>query len=119
MSKRANAGELNTAVFFKKVAKVKDKDGFRAEEEINVFENDAPVYGKWVNVHGTEVFTSMQLELREPVTFTARYSPRLCDATLVAYRKGDPKPYEVISIDNVENRNEWLEIKLQRKVTAR
>lgn len=119
MSKRANAGELNTAVFFVKTTKVSDKDGFQIPKEANVFGADVAVYGKWVNVHGTEVFTSMQLELREPATFTTRYSPKLCDVTLTAYRKGDPDPYEVISIDNVENRNEWLEIKLQRKVTAR
>lgn len=119
MSKGANAGELNTAVFFVKLVKETDKDGFQVPKEENVFGTDLPVYGKWVNVHGTEVFTAMQLELREPVTFTTRYSPKLCDVALTVYRKGDAAPYEVISIDNVENRNEWLEMKLQRKVTAR
>lgn len=28
-------------------------------------------------------------------------------------------PYEIISIDNVEERNQWLEIKVKRKVQAR
>lgn len=119
MSKRVNAGELRTAVFFAKIVKEKDKDGFQEQKKVNIFGQGVPIYGKWVNVHGTEVFTSMQMKLREPATFVTRYSPMLCDVTLIAYKKGDPDPYEVISIDNIENRNEWLEIKLQRSTTAK
>ena len=124
MSKRANAGKLNTPVVFKKKKTNLDKEAYKKQSEESIFgkdENgkDIPVWGKWTNVHGTEVFKAMQLELKEPVTFITRYSPLLCDNTLIAYKIGDPKPFEVISIDNVENRCEWLEIKLQRQVTAR
>ena len=78
-----------------------------------------PVMCKWVNTHGQGVFLAMQLQLREPVTVTTRYSPKLDDATLLLYCGNDPKPYEIISIDNVEMRNEWLEIKAQRRKSAR
>lgn len=73
---------------------------------------------KWVNAHGTEVFTGMQLQLREPATITMRYSPQIA-RTLIVYREDDPQPYEVISVDDVEGRHRWLEIKVQRKGAAR
>ncbi len=118
MSKSANAGELRTAVYFKRIERGTDSEGFPTEAEVNAFGDDVPVYAKWVNAHGTEAFTAMQLQLRDPATLTVRYSPRINEQMLV-YKGADQAPYEIISIDNVENRNGWLEIKVQRKVTAR
>lgn len=118
MSKSANPGELRTKVFFKRVERSTDDEGFPSEQEINVFGQDTPVRVKWVNAHGTETFTAMQLKLREPATITMRYSPKI-NTSLIVYNGDDPKPYEIISIDNVEERNRWLEIKVQRKVAAR
>jgi len=34
------------------------------------------------------------------------------------YRTGDSIPWEIASIDNVEQRNRWMEIKLKRTVKA-
>lgn len=123
MSKSANAGELRTPVYFKRIERTTDSDAIPQEHEVNVFGqdeagNDIPVRVKWVNAHGTEAFTAMQLKLREPATLTMRYSPRI-NAGLLVYKRSDKEPYEIISIDNVEERNKWLEIKVQRKVAAR
>ena len=60
----------------------------------------------------------MQLQLREPATLTMRYSPKITEQCLV-FKKGDSRPFEIVSIDNVEERNRWLELKVQRKVEAR
>lgn len=144
MSKYANPGELRTKVFFKRIERSTDDEGFPSEQEINVFGQDIPVRVKWVNAHGTETFTAMQLKLREPATITMRYSPKINVNLLVykasemadALRAGDNIAdeekaenavkealervrYEIISIDNVEERNRWMEIKVQRKVAAR
>lgn len=73
---------------------------------------------KWVNAHGTDAYTSMQLQLREPATITCRYSPSITPDCII-YKAKDPNPYEIISIDNVEERSRWLEIKVQRKVASR
>lgn len=118
MSKSANAGELRIPVYFKKVTRVTDDEGFPSEQETNVFGESKCVLCKWVNAHGTEVFTAMQLEIKEPATITARYSP-LIDETLIVYKGNDKEPYEIISIDNVNEQNIWLEIKVRRKVAAR
>lgn len=114
MSKAANAGELKTKVLFKDVRRYTNERGYPVEDEVDVI----GVYCKWVNAHGTEVFTAMQMQLREPATITCRFSPKINRRQLV-YRVGDPDPYEIISIDNVQNANTWLEIKVQRKAAAR
>ena len=123
MAKRANPGELKTPVLFMRVERESDGEGFAPETFKNVFgedfSEDVKVMCKWVNTHGTEVFVAMQLKLRDPVTITTRYSPWLDDVSLILFRDGDDEPYEIISVDNVEQRNEWLEIKAQRRVSAR
>lgn len=118
MSKTANPGELNTLVSFIKIVRENDEESYSQEKKVNVFGKDALVPTKWVNAHGTEAFTALQLSLREPATITCRYSPLITETCLV-YRKGDDDPFEIISIDNVEQRNTWLEIKVQRRVPAR
>lgn len=118
MSKSANAGELRTPAYFKKIVRETDSEGFPQETEENIFGDGVTVPVKWVNAHGSEAFTAMQLELREPATITMRYSP-LIDKTQIVYKISDAAPYEIISIDNVEERGKWLEIKVQRKEAAR
>ena len=119
MSKYATAGELRTPVYFKRIERTINANGFPIETEVNVFGEEIPIMCKWVNVYGSEAWTASQLQLREPATITTRYSPLLDDVTLLAYLGADTAPYEVVSVNNVEQRNVWLEIKVQRKVGAR
>lgn len=118
MSKSANAGELRTPVFFKRVLKSVDKDAVKKTTEENIFGEGYAIKVKWVNAHGSDAFIALQMKLSEPATITCRYSPKINVDQLI-YRGSDPKPYEIISIDNVEERNQWLEIKVKRKVQAR
>lgn len=122
MAKQANAGELRTLVCFRRVIKESDEEGCPRMREEPVFLDgqgrERPVHCKWVNAHGAEVFSAMQLQLREPATLTMRYSPKI-DSTLLVYRRGDPRPYEIVSVDNVEERGKWLEVQVQRKGAAR
>lgn len=119
MSKYANPGELRTPVYFKKVSdRGSDAEGYPTGSEVNIFGEGVAVRVKWVNLHGTEVLTGLQLQLKEPATITMRYSP-LINKKLLVYKGNDPSPYEVISIDDVEERHRWLEIKVQRKGGAK
>lgn len=118
MSKSANSGQLRTPVYFKMIQKKGDDEGYVEEKEVNIFGEGKCVRAKWVNAHGTDSFVALQMKLREPATITCRYSPKI-KVDQVVYRGDDPKPFEIISIDNVEERNQWLEIKVQRKVQAR
>ncbi len=122
MAKRANAGELRTLVYFRRTVKEVDSEGSSHQREETVFHDsqgrEQAVHCKWVNAHGAEVFTAMQLKLRQPAKLTMRYSPRIVP-TLLVYKGKDPVPYEVVSVDDVEDRHCWLEVTVQRKEAAR
>jgi head-tail adaptor len=117
MAKRANAGELRTPVIVEKYTETQDTDGFPVQQWVNVFGTET-IKVKWVNVHGTEVYESMSLDLKEPATLTARYSALITPQCRIT-KVGDTEPFEIISLDDVGNRHEWLEIKVQRMVSAR
>ena len=116
MSKSAGAGELRTKIEIKKATMTTSGNGYDTPTTwTNVFSAGVYVWCKWVNAHGQEVFSAQQLGLEEVATLTMRYTS-LLTATCEIYRYGDTKPFEVISIDNIEQRNAWLEVKVKRKV---
>ena len=117
MAKYANAGELRTPIIVEKYTETQDADGYPVQQWVNVFGTET-IKVKWVNVHGREVYESMGLNLKEPATLTARYSP-LINAQCRITKVGDTEPFEIISLDDVENRHKWLEIKIKRVVNAR
>ena len=114
MAARVNAGEMRTKITIKN-PKYSIQDGCGIREFVNAFTR--PVWCKWVNAHGAEIYQAAELRLREPATITMRYSP-LVTAESRIWRGRDTEPYEVISINNVNDRCEFLEIKVQRVVTA-
>jgi hypothetical protein len=116
MAKSVNPGQLRTLVRFVRIDRVTDGDGVPTESEVDVF--GEVVLGEWKNAHGAEVFRNLELQLREPATFMCRYSP-LITPKLIVYKVGDDTPYEVINVDNVDDRRRWLEVSLQRRVSAR
>ena len=69
---RAYAGEMRTKITIK-APEYGIKAGFSEEVFADIF--PGPVWCKWVNVHGAEVYQAEELHLRQPVTITMRYSP--------------------------------------------
>lgn len=123
MARQASAGELRTRLYVRKMVKGTDDDGIAREREESVFPPAADGgermwHCKWVNAYGSEVFIAMQAQVKEPATLTMRYSPLIQPDHLI-YRVGDPVPYEIISINDVEARHTWLEIKVQRRRAAK
>lgn len=123
MAKRANAGELRTRIYIRRLEKEADGEGVAAETEKSVFPHplggpERVYHCKWVNAYGTEAVTAMQLQIREAATLTLRYSPQI-RADCLIYRLGDPDPYEIISVNDVEERHTWLEVKVCRRQAAR
>ena len=118
MSKSANPGELRTPVYVVKVVRDHDSEGYPVEMPVNVFGEGVPLMVKWVNAHGSDAYIAMQLQIREPATLTSRYSPRITPDCLV-YKGNDPEPYEIESIDDVEERGVWMEIKVKRREASR
>ena len=125
MSKSANPGEMRTSVIIESCTSEVTKDGYPVLTWTNIFGDGNTVRVKWVNVHGTQVFESMGLDLKEPATLTMRYSPLINRKCRVLKTEDIDKPdksdlyYEIISIDDVEEKHRWLEIKVQRKRDAK
>ena len=122
MAKQANAAELNTRVRFTRVTKTSNANGFAVQTTTDIF--GQPVYCKWVWAHGSEVFEHRREQLGQVATLTM-YATNLvtvdCRVTLedeLALTGAENGPFEIISIDQVENRGRFMEIKVRRKVKA-
>ena len=89
MAARANAGEMRTKITIKNPVYT-IRDGFSREEFVNAFTR--PVWCKWVNAHGAEIYQAAELHLREPATITMRYSPRVTVKSRI-WRERDTDPY--------------------------
>lgn len=124
MAKYANSGEMRTRLQFMRMSRTVDNDGNAQDTPVNVFGEGVYVYAKWVNaMSGNEAikeeWINQELLARNPATATCRYSPLLLDETLLIYLEGDPIPYEIISVENVNQLNTWIEIKARRRVAGR
>lgn len=118
MAKKAYAGEMNARVYFKDIVPTINENGFNVVEEVDVFGKAVRVNWKWQ--HGTEVFESQKYKIGQPATITMYYSPKInrrCRVYLAS--EGDnAKPFEVVSIDAVEEKRRYMEIRVKREVKA-
>ena len=125
MAKSANAGELRTFVQIKRPKSEKNANGYTVTEWLNIYGGETYVGVKWVNAHGQEVFDALSAGVKDLATVTMRFTPKVSPTCRVylrseaeAYAKGELRPYEVISLDNVDQRGRWLELKVKRVVSA-
>lgn len=119
MSKRANAGELRTQIQIKRRIVETNDNGFESVTYENVYGDGQYVACKWVGNHGSEVFNRDSYMERCSATITMRYSPLADDGRLVVFLYGDPDPWEVVNVDNVEQRNQWLELSVEKRIRGR
>ena len=67
------------------------------------------VYAKWINVHGDEVWLNQAMMARKPATVTIRYRDDVSEKTIIT-KNGEH--FNVLSADNIQERNEYLECKV-------
>lgn len=113
--KSARIGEIHTKITVKSLTTGMDADGYPTEAWTDVF--GGKVWCNWKNAHGTELYETMRLDLKEVATITMRYSDKINQRCQI-FRESDTEPYEIISIDNVEDKRRFLEIKVRRRVVA-
>ncbi len=119
MSKSANAGEFRTMIqIMRRIVTTNDR-GFDAESYENVFGEGVSVHCKWTGNHGSEVFSRDSFEESRSATVTMRYSPLADDGRLVVFLAGDASPWEVVNVDDMRQRHEYLELSLQKRIPAR
>ncbi|MEG1891364.1 MAG: head-tail adaptor protein [Clostridia bacterium] len=131
MHKRFNVGELRTQIIIKALEPNMDADGYPTETFTPIYGDGVSIGCKWVNVHGREVYEAERLNLREAATLTVRYTSlvnqrcriwRSDELGALPYGASDEAAaaiaYEIVSVDDIQNRHELLEIKVKRVVVA-
>lgn len=113
--KSVNAGDLRTRVAVEGVTKTPDGAGNHIETWTNVFGAGVTVGCKWVNAHGVEADENNRLKLDEKATLFMRHSPLITETCRIKKGAGI---WEVESLDNINERGSWLEIKVKRSVRA-
>lgn len=114
MASRADIGEMRTVIHIKRITAGSDSEGTPTEVLTDIF-GGGKVWCKWVWNHGTEALESERTEHTEKAVVTMHYSPLVRQTDLV-FRGSDR--YEITSYNNVEDRNEYLELFLERTVKA-
>lgn len=102
-----NPGEMRTWITLERRAIVEDDGGYQGESWNTI----AGVWSRWENVHGTEAWTASALQAEQPATVMIRYRAGL-DATCVV-KKGGVR-FEVVSLDDIQERHEYIELKIKR-----
>ena len=107
--KISNPGELRTSILLKRRSITKTA-GFQSVTPVTV----ATVWAKWTNAHGSEVWAAQAVQAVQPATVLIRYRSDV-DTTCLVEKGG--QDWEVVSVDNIQERNEYLELKV-KLVTA-
>jgi SPP1 family predicted phage head-tail adaptor len=105
--KTFNPGQLRTSIVLKSRGVSTETGGFQTPTWATI----ATVWAKWQNVHGAEVWAAESANAVRPATVTLRYRPDVDETCAVEL---DGALYEIVSIDDIENRHEYLELKVQR-----
>lgn len=114
-----NSGELKTKIRIQR----QKKSGIGSFAKIewvdigNEISTDNPryIFAKWINVHGTEAWIADSVQAQRAATLTIRYREDVDESCRVLY---DGKFYQIVSLNNVMETGQWLEIKVKAAVNG-
>lgn len=108
--KPTNPGELRTPITLQGPTLVTDGGGAQHPTWANL--TNGAVEAKWVNVHGVESWAVNQAGITvSAATVTIRYRSDV--TTRCSLLKGSVR-YEIVSLDNIQERGEYLELKVKQ-----
>lgn len=105
-SKITNPGDYRTNITLKRRTLTTDAGGF----PIRTLTTLATVWAKWVNVHGSEVWAASTVNAMRAATVTIRYLAGIDETCVIVL---DGENYEIISMDDIQQRHEYIELKVQ------
>jgi SPP1 family predicted phage head-tail adaptor len=105
--KTINPGELRTQITLESRGVSAETGGFQTP----TWSTLATAWSRWTNAHGSEVWSAQAVQAEAPATVLIRYLAGL--DTTCAVSKGGVR-YEIVSIDDIGERHEYLELKVQR-----
>ena len=98
-----NPGELRTQVTVQNPTVTRNANGAQVPGWADV----ATVFAKWVNAHGPEVVTSDALKTVKRATVMIRYLASVTEKSAISK---DAESWQVISVDDIQNRHEYMEL---------
>ena len=108
--KPTNPGELRVPITLQGPTIVTDNGGAQRPSWADLVNGD--VKAKWVNVHGAESWIANEAgKAISAATVTIRYRQDV--TTRCSILKGINR-FEIVSLDNIQERNEYLELKVKR-----
>jgi SPP1 family predicted phage head-tail adaptor len=70
----------------------------------------AVVWAKWVGVHGSEAWVAQTVNAMRAATVLVRYRDDVDETCVVVL---DGENYEIVSMDDIQQRHEYIELKVQ------
>lgn len=104
-----NPGELRTSITLKSRTVTTGAGGFPVPTWPTTI---ATVWAKWTNAHGQEAWIAQTAQADQAATVLIRYRSDI-DLTCAVFKGSDR--WEIVSMDNVQERGEFLELKVIRK----
>lgn len=108
-------GEMRTRVTIQKIQTGQDREGFNTREYIKIF--PGPIWCKWEWERGTETFENERQRLEERAVITVRYTDKITQRCML-WKEKDKTPWEIVAINDIDDRHRWLQITLKRSVKA-
>jgi SPP1 family predicted phage head-tail adaptor len=105
-----NPGELNTQISVYERTTTTGAGGFQVR---SAGDKLCDCWARWENVHGAEVWAAATVEAQKAATVLIRYDASIDETCLIL--KGS-KTYEIVSMDNLRERNEYIELKVRLMV---
>jgi SPP1 family predicted phage head-tail adaptor len=107
---KISAGDLRTRVTFQQPTATKDPGGAQKNTFANVATNPT-VWARWINAHGQEAEQSEALKSVQRATVTVRYRSDIVPTWQLLK---DGEAWQIISVDQVRDRNRWVEMIVER-----
>jgi SPP1 family predicted phage head-tail adaptor len=107
---KVNAGDLRTLITLQSPTQSVDAGGAQVQTYANVTENPS-VFARWVNAHGQEAVNSDALKNTQRATVTIRYR---ADVQTTWRVLKDAQAWQILSIDQVQDKRRWTELLVER-----
>lgn len=104
-----NPGELRTPVLLAPRTVITGTGGY--QKPVPDTAHQVSALAKWIGAHGSEVWAADAAGVTEPATVTIRH--RIIDPTWYISKDGGTRWYEIVSIDNIREYGELLELKVK------
>lgn len=97
-------GDLRYRVTLQKYLETTDEEGFATQN----WQDIATVWASVENLYGREYWQAAAIQAENTVKFTIRYRKDLSNDMKIKFQG---KLYNIISVDNIKYKNEYIEIK--------